>query len=776
MWFASALLALLAEAGLFIPPAGAREPGYRVDIDAGPLAASLAQISQLTGLSIGFAGDLPQVSTRRLSGTMSPETALRRLLQGTGLRAVRVGANLYRIETAPGFFSRARDRPTPAGGEPSAAEIVVTAQKRPESLVTVPISLSVIRMDAAAAGPRAPTSQDVSLATEGLAMTNLGPGRNRQFIRGVADSPFNGQSQSTVAVQVDDARVTFNAPDPDLRLIDIDRVEVLKGPQEPLYGSGALGGIYHVVTRRPDLDDASAWLRVSAQGVEHGGIGTGAEGVVNLPLDEGRLAVRGVGYHFLDAGWINNSNLKNSNSAETMGLRLDMRWLPLENWTVDAGFILQDTNSRDSQYVIAGANTLNRINSVREPTDNDFKLLHGTIAGDLGWARFLSATSYVDHGFGYTLDASAAAANFGLSGAARFQDDRLYTLFNQEFRLSSTGPAHWLVGMAYLRATSHERATVTGEGGAPLTVESIDRQVSEYSAFGEGRLRLFSRLDATVGARLSHSEAKDEAADLADRQDIGRGKTIISPSFSLSTRLGGQGIIYLRYARAMRPGGLAPNGQTASGHFDADELGTLDLGARWFSRDGKISASTSAYYTIWREIQSDYLLDNGLVSTRNAGRGRIVGLEGAVDWNPGGGFDISAGGNVQSAQLTHASDGLKLDDRRLPIAPNINGRLAVTKTVELGEWRGHVTGQANYIGSARLTFDDDLDREMGKYAVLVGYAEMSRKAWTIGGRIDNLLDVKGDSFAFGNPFSIRSGAQYTPLRPRTLTLSVSRRW
>ncbi|WP_447412480.1 hypothetical protein, partial [Clostridium perfringens] len=74
-------------------------------------------------------------------------------------------------------------------------------------------------------------STDVALGLEGLSLTNLGPGRNRQFIRGVADSPFNGPSQSTVAVVLDEARITFDAPDPDLRLVDMERIELLKGPQ-----------------------------------------------------------------------------------------------------------------------------------------------------------------------------------------------------------------------------------------------------------------------------------------------------------------------------------------------------------------------------------------------------------------------------------------------------------------------------------------------------------------------------------------------------------------
>jgi outer membrane receptor protein involved in Fe transport len=743
------------------------------------LSTTLATFSQITGISVGFAGDLPRILTRRVTGTMSPEAVLRKLLMGTGLRAVRAGSAIYRIERVSSRRSgrSAMVPSTEDGSGRPASDIIVTAQKRPQNLATVPLSISVLSMADFKAGPRAPTSRDISFGTEGLAMTNLGPGRNRQFIRGVADSPFNGQSQSTVSVQVDDARVTFNAPDPDLRLVDVDRIEILKGPQGPLYGSGALGGIYHIVTRRPDLQHASASVRLSAQGVEHGAVGTGAEGVVNFPLVDDRLAIRAAGYRFLDAGWINTLDTKkDSNSAETVGLRVGALWRPFDNWTVDVGFMLQDINSRDSQYVMASDDTLKRINMIREPTDNDFKLYHGTVEGMVGSLQLLSATSYVDHGFDYVLDASVAASDFGLVGAARFEDQRVYTVFNQELRLSSTGLNHWLVGLSYLRATTHGSATITGDTSDALSVETLDRVVSEYAAFGEGTVRLFSRLDATLGARLFHSTAEDETTEQAGQRALKRGKTILSPSFALSLPLVGRGLAYIRYARAMRPGGLAPGGETSSGRFDADELATIDLGLRRSSLDGRLSLSASAFHTLWSDIQSDYLLANGLVSTRNAGKGKISGLEAAIEWKLSNSLNLSAGGSVQRARLTHAEDGLDLDDRRLPIAPDLTGRLAVTQSFGLGEWNGQASAQANYIGSAHLSFDDDLDRQMGKYAVVAANTEMSHEAWTLGIRIDNLFDVKGDSFAFGNPFSIRSGPQYTPLRPRTLTLSVARTW
>ena len=84
-----------------------------------------------------------------------------------------------------------------------------------------------------------------------LASTSLGPGRNKIYIRGVADSSFNGPSQSIVGQYLGDVRLTFNAPDPDLQLYDMRRVELLEGPQGTLYGTGSLGGILRLVPNGP---------------------------------------------------------------------------------------------------------------------------------------------------------------------------------------------------------------------------------------------------------------------------------------------------------------------------------------------------------------------------------------------------------------------------------------------------------------------------------------------------------------------------------------------
>ncbi|WP_189338509.1 TonB-dependent receptor domain-containing protein [Sphingobium sp. SCG-1] len=770
---ACAFALALVDAAVQTSSAQAREAVYDLEIPASSLNAALSRFSEQTGSSVGIAGKMPRATTRRIKGRMTAEAALRGLLAGTGLRARRVGS-VYRIERAEAatvIRPEMVDRVEPPVMQP--VDIVVTAQKRRENLADIPLSIAIVQFGPFSSGAMTPSNRDVGFSIEGLATTNLGPGRNRQFIRGVADSPFNGQSQSTVAVQIDDARATFDAPNPDLRLIDMDQVEVLKGPQGPLYGSGAIGGIYHIVTRKPVIDEASGWLRMSAEGVEHGGVTGSLEGVMNMPLIPGRLALRGSAYRVVEPGWIDNADgRENSNSTKISGSRLALRWIPSEDWLLDAGMSWQDIDARDSQYIISGREDLTRDSRIAEPTDNDFKMGHVTVEGALGNLRFVSASSIVNQGYEYILDASDSAAYFGLEGFARFQDSRAYAVLNQEFRLSNETGQDWLIGASLLRATSKGRSIVSDESGVSRTVETLDRRTTELAVFGEFSRQLAGRLRATLGARLIRTVSRDLTTELEARAK----RMLVSPSASLSLPLDEAGIIYLRYARAKRPGGLAASDAEVSGQYAADKVNTLDLGFRRSGSDGRLSLSGSIYHTRWDRVQSDYLLPNGLVSTRNAGRGAIYGLEADLDWKLGAGIDIAAGTSVQRARLVRADDGSHLKGVALPVVPDLSFRLTASKALAIKGWRGRIAARANYVGSASLSFDDALNRPMGNYAVLSSDLYLDKGPWTVAVRLDNALDIRGDSFSFGNPFSIRTQNQLTPLRPRGLEVAITRRW
>ncbi|MGN6377119.1 MAG: TonB-dependent receptor domain-containing protein [Sphingomonas sp.] len=763
---------------LHAAPAGAPQ-NSRIDIPAGPLSRALAAWSQATGLSVGLPGALPPVASRPVHGTMSPAEALRHLLRGTGFHAVEVNPRTFRLvkDAPPPRPLAVKPAPRPARPrEPRPhRDIIVTATKQPERLGTVPIAIDVARPDRLATGIVSPDSETVASGIDGLAFTNLGPGRNRAFIRGIADSPFNGPSQSTVAVVLDDSRITYDAPDPDLLLVDVSRVEVLKGPQGPLYGSGALGGIYRIVGNAPDASALSVSGVASGEASAHGALGGGADVMVNAPIITDKVAVRAVGYYRHQPGWLDDAGgAADTNSTMILGMRAAARWTPDADWRIDVGGALQSLNAADSQYVTGTPDTLTRVHPIAEPADNDFAQAHADVHGRIGGLRLVAISSYVAQQVKYQLDASAAAPTFGVSAPARYTDDRHYSIVNGELRLSPAAPGRvtWLAGLSYLHASSSIDGTISA-AAASLAVETIDQDVSEYAAFGELSLPL-GPLRVTAGARVFDTDATDRRDETLSRRERSRQKLGFSPSLSLSWQPREGRYFFIRYARALRPGGLAAGSGLREGQFESDELESLEGGARLRLGEGTLLRA-GVYYTNWKDVQSDYLLANGLISTRNAGRARIIGGDASVDTSLGR-WTLSAGINAEQADLVSTPVAVHLSDTRLPVSPDLTVRGLVSYRLNAGDWVVRLIGQGNYVGSARLSFDPNLDRHMGRYAVFAAAATARRGPWSLTARLDNLFDVAGDSFAFGNPFTIRSGPQYTPLRPRTLTLSIGFDW
>lgn len=723
-----------------------------------------------------MSGHVPTHGVPRLRGKMTAHEALKRLLHDSGLRARRVAANVYRLEPAPRRKRWERENSAgPAPPIPAIADIIVTGRKVSESLSDVPAPLSVFLPDQVPAMAQdSAGSAAVAGQVPALSSTNVMPGGNRLFIRGVADSPFDGFSQSTVATQIDDARATYDAPDPDLRLVDVDRVEILKGPQGPLYGTGALGGVYRIVTNRPVLGSTAAQLSSHTDLAYDGQIGGGATGMINLPLITDRLAVRAVGYGSYRPGWIDDRGLQdNTNWSRTTGGRIAIRYAPVSGWTLDGMGWLQTVRTGDSQYVTANAETLSRTVQIREPGRARFGMLSATLNGPVGRLDLTVATSIDWQNIARTYDASDSADALDATAPLRFDDTRRYQVFDQEIRIASNvqRKLHWFAGLSYLSAISYGKGVLTDAGGMATTLVDVRRQSTEMAIFGQVGFRLLPKLSVDIGTRLFRNDIEDERDRSTGKHEVNR-FTGVSPSVSLGWHASPGLLVYFRYASAIRPGGVALGGDMTQ-RFDADQLANFDLGLRLQSPSGKLSVDAAAFRSSWTDIQSDYLLDTGLIATRNVGDAHALGLDLNVAWVPLSGWKLVTALSVQHARLWRTADGVRLStDRRIPVVPDVSGSVKLDHDFSLGTWRADIAGSVRYIGPTRLSFDPGLDRRTPGYALTGVEAHMARGPIEFGLSVDNAANIRADSFAFGNPFSIRETQQYTPLRPRTITLSA----
>ncbi len=784
------LAALLSASPLFAPPAVA-QASATIRIPKGTLEKALVSLARQTGASIGMPGRLPRVQVKAILGHLTVEQTLAMLLKGSGYRAIPISPNVWRLEAIPLPPKKppappkatpnakpphpVRSPPQTTKTAPDPVEITVTAAKRMDALETTPIDSTVIDSISIGRFSVLPDTAAVASLDSGMAMTNVGPGRNRAFLRGVADSPFNGQTQSTVANLLDDARITFNAPDPDLRLIDVDRIELLKGPQGPLYGTGAIGGVYRIVTKKPNLDRVEVGLSASVTSLAHGGTGVAGSAMLNLPVKRDTLGLRLVAYGALEPGWIDNGRPDgaNSNMSQLRGGRIALRWKPDPEWTVDLAGTVQLLHVDDSQYV-TGLSTRRRSGILSEPHDNDFVNARLSIAGKWGDVDIFSSTSWTVHEVDSVLDATPAAASLGQTGPTLFDDDRLYHVFNQEMRASSpAGKLQWMVGGSLLSAKTRVETKLGPATGPLVNTARLDEEATELALFGSLSFNLSDIWTVDAGARLFSTDIRDDRLAAAGAAMLRTSRKGISPSLAISLKPNGSSYYFLRMASAFRPAGLGIAATAADAEFDSDELNTLELGGRWHSDDRHLSGHAVLYASRWTNIQSDYLLPSGLIATRNSGRAQIIGAEASGTARVGKGWSVSAGGTMQHSRLEKVAPGVLLAaDRQLPVIPAYRLNLGLLKALSIADWHGEASLRAIVYGPSRLSLDPGLDRRIGGHSIMDFALTARRDRWTLGLVINNILDSDGDTFAFGNPFSVRLDPQNVPLRPRSIVVQV----
>ena len=741
------------------------------------LATAVDELARETGISVGGETALPSVGVSGVRGMMTPRTALARLLDGTGFIARQVGPSAFRIERAVVLRPAPRpvERELPSGPPPMTygEPIVVTATKREQRLRDLPLAVAVVQFDPEAARDAQPDTASVKRQVEGLALGGQGPGRNRMFLRGVADSPFTGSTQSTVAVVLDGARVTWSAPDPDLRLIDVSRVEVIKGPQGALYGTGALGGIYRIVSNRPDPAAASARLEAGPDAVGSGEFGAHGAAIFNLPVIRDRAALRLAIYAAREPGWIETGARGDSNRLRVAGGRASARWRA-DGWTFDLAGQTQRLDSADSQYVYArGKRT--RPEQLAEPHDNDFSHTAAEVAGPVGAMQLHLVSAMTWHDISDTFDATTGAMSFGLADPALFMDDRTYRVWDNEARLSGhLGAASWVLGLGHVEARERVDRRLESAGPAPsaLSIEQVARKATDTALFGEATLPLSDAFSATVGARFYHDSISDRRIGPGGATAREQRRTGVTPTASLSWKSSTLGLVYLRYGAAIRQGGLDVLPTGGGKTFEGDELRTAEIGLRRIFAGGG-AVELSAYASDWKNLQTDVLQTNGLFVSRAAGRARILGAEASVEARLSEGWRASLGAALQDARLIRNELGIELDDRRLPVVPLYTLRARIEHGFA---WRGAaratIAAELHYDGPARLSFDPALDRPMGEAldARLGGRIALGR--WSLGVQIDNLFDSRANLFAYGNPFRVLTARQFVPSAPTRAALTL----
>lgn len=482
------------------------------DIPSGSLRSAVVAIGAQAGVTIGMSDPtIAGIAVRGVRGRMPVAAALRHILAGTSAGYRQADADTFEIvrraahEIVPGTV-----RPPISSGLAS-SEIIVTGSKLSAPLQDYIGSVGLVDATSTRPGQQIHGSEALVAEVPILTSTHLGAGRNKLFIRGIANSSFNGPTQATVGEYLGEVRLNYNAPDPDLAIYDVKAIEVLEGPQGTLYGAGSLGGIVRIEPIAPDLAHRSLDAGAGGSWQAHGAPGGDASAILNLPIVTDRLGLRIVGYGDVDGGYIDDPSrgLKNINHTITRGLRGTLRYEPDADWTIDFGAVVQGIDSRDGQYAERGLPPLQRSSVLAQPFDNDYALGSVTVRHAIGSAQLVSATSVVRHDVNSTYDASLTP-----DAPRLYQEMNHITLLTDETRLSRQYGSgnNWVLGIELLR--SGDRLTRTlGAPGTDDRIVGTDDIAEEASVFGEGTVHLGGRWFATAGARLEYARLVDRALD-----------------------------------------------------------------------------------------------------------------------------------------------------------------------------------------------------------------------------------------------------------------------
>ena len=808
---------VLACAALLTPAAAWAQSSIAFHIPAEPLADALVDFGLQASVSIGV-GDLAVCGGegRAVSGRLAVAEGLNRLLADTRCGFEVVDARTYRIvrRAAAPPPRRALATPAPPPQVDSISDVVldvtVTATKRPSLIDRVPASVSIASANLLTSA-RIDNLSDLTAEFAGVTSTNLGPGRDKVFVRGLSDGAFTGRTQSTVGLYLDDVPITYNAPDPDLRLVDVERVELMRGPQGTLYGVGSMGGIIRIITKKPDLDYLSEGIAVGAEVTRYGRPSNSIDAMLNVPIVPGKVAVRAVAYREDSGGYIDDIGLgiNNVNHTRQVGGRAAVAAEVNPDWRVTGGFNYQQLKADDSQYADQFLPRLERDNQVREPHENDFAQGFTTLEGGGGWGRLKLSTSYLIHDFDSRYDASAALPVFGAPpGPGVFDDHNRVMLAVAEAVLTSpTGRRlQWLAGAYGSDAVQRSSLTLnaldspaTGGGfayqGGPnpgeLYHENRRDHLGEAALYGEATYSITSTLGLTAGVRVFHSWLSTTSLvrqQQATRPFSGYTKTNDwSPKLVASWQASSTSLFYLQASEGYRVGGFNTSGRigqlftaaTAGRQPDRlflpDTLWNFELGTKLSLLHERLQLHAALYYDNWSDIQSDQFLGSGLPYTANVGQGDNKGLEIEAEHRVDSHLSLRLNLLANQPRLTERDP--TYPARRNASLPAVPQRSATA----IVDYRRAVTpdltavlhARMAYVGTSILTLDETNNQPMGDYVTGRLSVGVESKRWRITAFVDNPSDSSGDTFAFGDPFSLGQVRQVTPLRPRTFGVTLA---
>lgn len=623
-------------------------------------------------------------------------------------------------------------------------------------------------------------------------------------IRGIGTNTTSDNvifGQAPTGIYIED--IPFTDPyvfvsSPDLAPFDLERVEVLRGPQGALYGSSSLGGAVRYLFVKPDLKELHFSLLGGASRVAGGGTGYTANAMANIPLSTDVAALRMVLTKRKDAGYVDNlqSGHKDVNSNRAESARLILALKPMSSLDITATYVNQKSQQEGSGAVSPDPDQL----TVRTPTDAhvDSRFELGTVQAnwEVAGLRLTSLTGYQTKKRHVVNDVSyLLVPDFTMYGGIEYPnvdrsinvEPRRSNSFTQEFRLASASPGavNWLVGAFHQKANFFRSQVITLPGANDpenlpddIYFETVRRgSATENSLFADFDWKLTPDWSIGAGARYFKTHVEFErsnyGAPFTRFADSDKG---VTPKFSTRYQFTPAVSAYATASRGYRFGGINTVGLLP---YKSDSLWNYETGLR-LQPSRTLTASLSVFTLDWKDIQVSSADANGFVIISNVAKARSNGLEATLGWRADSNLSVNAALAYTDAKIKSSfvsASGIDVaSGTRLPGVAKL--QTTVDATYRFGgpfDSAGSFTAVLQRLGTRRAQMD--AERSLPGYTTVDLRLAFGFSNWELTGFVQNAANSRGQSSAainfstYQNPGAVNYTEWY-PIRPRTIGMNL----
>lgn len=674
--------------------------------------------------------------------------------------------------------------------------VVISSSKRLEKQREVAGTVTVLQgAELERLGAR--DQEDALKLAPGVQLNRGDPGNNTITIRGLGTQAAvegGGAQQQPTGFYLED--VPLGSPIGkgyvvDILPFDLERVEVLRGPQGALFGSGSLGGAVRYLFAKPNLKAMEGAVQVGVNRVSGGGTAGSVYGMVNAPLADGRAAIRVVAFDRKDPGYVDNLGSKPSkdaNDVDQRGARVLATVKPVNELTATLVISTQTTKQSDTSYVFPNPDKLEHSNPSLGTGKAQFDFSSLTVDYDLGGHVLTATTGYWTTKTEAAGDDTALFASLGLSLplVARTARGSNHAT-SQELRIANKpGSAlSYVAGVFYQSSKANSAGKQSDPTAAFGVVDLVDLSTvgggTEKALFIDGEYALGGGWSVDLGARyyktnthyVSLGTVFGAPSNSLPPDGSASGTT---PKASVKYRFG-DNLWYALAAKGYRYGGV--NSSPPFAVYKSDSLWNYETGVRLSPAAG-VQLDLTAFLLDWKDAQFTYFENSGALpfsGIGNVGKARSTGLEAALRYRITTAFDVAASLAYVDAKTT--ADVQTLAGRK-PLTISSGARLPGTAKLQTalqasyrfaGPWdsAGRVNATHTHVG--QRTMDLAAFNSAPGFDTLDLGSSFAKDNWTLAASVANVTDKKGILSVTGTPDG-SAFKQYYLQRPRTLSVSL----